>query len=242
MLIDTAFDFRSDTAPGKDPDTYSRTLGSYHRALWSKPLPNGKLFLLAASAPPVYLHHQSELGEFWLSSDTVMHTYRTFEATQSFMGQIEEPEHEAFMRATYTIGAMMVWPANKIDGRMTINGAKGFNRRISDRFDLTLECVRRYYLGQDSPLNATFARYASFFALFEDLRGFVDFFLLHDLVTKNYSGVRFLITFDDFKPPAIPPDLRTYCEYRRRSIEFIEARNSRINQLQTIRREVAGQP
>jgi Family of unknown function (DUF6994) len=34
--------------------------------------------------------------------------------------------------------------------------------------------------------------------------------------------------FDDFRPPAIPQDLDTYREYRRRSIEFVEARNRRI--------------
>jgi integrase len=40
-MIDTTFDFRSDTPPGLDPDTYSPTLRRYHRLLWSKPLPSG---------------------------------------------------------------------------------------------------------------------------------------------------------------------------------------------------------
>ncbi len=34
--------------------------------------------------------------------------------------------------------------------------------------------------------------------------------------------------FDDFRPPSVPKDVGTYKEYRRRSIEFIEARNHRI--------------
>jgi hypothetical protein len=34
--------------------------------------------------------------------------------------------------------------------------------------------------------------------------------------------------FDDFKTPAVPKDFDTYVEYRRRSIEFIAARNRRI--------------
>lgn len=43
MLIDTSFDFRSD-AGGKDPDVYSPTLRQHHKFLWSKALPNGRLF------------------------------------------------------------------------------------------------------------------------------------------------------------------------------------------------------
>ena len=97
--------------------------------------------------------------------------------------------------------------------------------------DLTLECVRRYYRHEDSPLAATFGRYAGFFALFEDFRGYVDFFLLRDLVSADYETVRFFMPFNDFSPPAIPRDLDTYLEFRRLSIEFTEARNRRIDQL-----------
>ncbi|WP_113903400.1 DUF6994 family protein [Brevibacterium celere] len=34
----------------------------------------------------------------------------------------------------------------------TINGARGLHPRIVDRFDLTLECIRRHYRGEPSPL------------------------------------------------------------------------------------------
>jgi hypothetical protein len=72
------------------------------------------------------------------------------------------------------------------------------------------------------------ARYRDFFAAFEDFRGYVDFWLLQDVITDDYSAVRFFTPFDEFKPPAIPQDLHTYREYRRRSIEFVEARNRRM--------------
>lgn len=55
--IDTSFDVRSDTPPGKDPDALSPTLRRYHRQLWSKPLPNGTVFSLVTTTPRVYLHH-----------------------------------------------------------------------------------------------------------------------------------------------------------------------------------------
>lgn len=66
------------------------------------------------------------------------------------------------------------------------------------------------------------ARYCDFFALFEDFRGYVDFWLLQDLVDDNYSAVRYLMPFNEFKPPAKPQDLDAYRENRRLSIEFVQ--------------------
>jgi hypothetical protein len=229
--IDVEFDFRADTPPGKDPDTFSPTLGRYHQLLWSKRLPNGASFDLVATAPPVYLHHSSGLGEFWLSSDSVIHTYTTWASTRPIIDQIPEADCEEFRTIAYTIGAMMVWPANRLDGKLTINGARGFNRSISERFDLTIECVRRHYLRASSPLGPTFGGYPEFFALFVDFHGFVEFFLLQDIVTDDYSRVRFFMPFDNFKPPAVPRDVDTYLAYRRSSIDFVQARNLRIARL-----------
>ena len=89
----------------------------------------------------------------------------------------------------------------------------------------------RYYRHEDSPLAPALGRYAGFFALFEDFQGYVDFFLLQDLVSADCEAVRFFMPFTDFSPPAIPRDLDTYLEFRRLSIEFTEARNRRIDQL-----------
>jgi hypothetical protein len=229
MLIDTAFDFRTD-AFGEDPDESSPTLRQYHKLLWSKALPSGRLFDLNDSVRDVYLHHRSELGEFFLSSDSVMQTFTSWTRTSlRYIAELfTEEENEAFDTIGYTIGGMMVFPGNRIDGKLTINGARGFNRRIADRFDLTLECIRRHYLGQRNPLGETLATYRDFFGLFENFRGYVEFFMLQDLVTDDCSGVRFFMPFDDFEAPSVPQDGDTYKEYRRLSIEFIEARNGRI--------------
>jgi hypothetical protein len=118
--------------------------------------------------------------------------------------------NEAFRRVGYTIGGMIVFPGNRIDGKQTINRARGFNRRIADRFDLTLECVRRHYLGQSSPLGETLSRYREFFALFESFRGYVDFFMLYDLVTEDCSAVKFFMPFDDFSTPSVPLSVSAY--------------------------------
>jgi hypothetical protein len=178
----------------------------------------------------VYLHHRSGLGEFFLSSDSVMQTFTRWPALKPITEQFPESENEAFRTIAYTIGAMVVFPGNQIERKPTINVARGFNRSIADRFDLTLECIRRHYLNQGSPLAATLLRYADFFALFGDFRGYVRFFLLEDLVTDDGS-VKFFMPFDDFRPPSVPKDVGTFEEYRRRSIEFIRARNHVIEQV-----------
>lgn len=186
---------------------------------------------LDATTPGHYLFHRSALDQFGLSSDAVMASYTRHIAMAPIIAQFSEQEHAAFNTSGYTIGGMMVFPSNRVDGKITINGARGFLRRIADRMDLTLESIRRHYRGEPSPLGTTLARYADFFALFEDFRGYVDFFLLQDLVTVDGTSVRFFMTFDDFESPAMPRNAETYREFRRLSIEFIEARNRRIDAL-----------
>ena len=70
-----------------------------------------------------------------------------------------------------------------------------------------------------------------FFTLFQDFRGYADFFLLHDLVTSDSTAVRFLMPFDDFKTEAVPNNGDEYRTYRRLSIEFVQARNQRIAEI-----------
>jgi hypothetical protein len=230
MTIDIAFDFWTETPEGGDPDACSPTLRRYHQLLWSKPLPSGASFDLSATTPGVYLYHRSLLGEFRFSSDAVMPTFTRRDDMQHIISQFPESEIEAFNTITYTIGGMMIFPCNRIDGRWTINQARGCTAEICDRFDLTLECIRRYYSGGGSPLAPTLSRYAKFFALFGDFRGYVSFFLLEDLITDDCS-IKFFMPFDDFRPQDVPKDVDTYKDYRRRSIDFVEARNHRIQQL-----------
>ena len=226
--IDITFDFRSDTPPGKDPDARSPTLRRYHQLLWSKPLPSGAPFELDVTTPGTYLHHRSELGEFGLSSDAVIPSFSRAPELKHIIDQIPEVETEAFNRIGYTIGGMMVFPGYQVDGKMTINGQRGCHPRIRDRFDLTLECIRRHYLDEPSPLSDTLARYADFFGLFGDFAGYVDFFHLQDLVNEVTLTVKFSMPFEDFTASPLPGTLDAYFVYRQRAIEFIESRNRRI--------------
>jgi hypothetical protein len=226
--IDVTFDFRSDTPPGRDPDQYSATLRRYHRFLWSKPVPNGSLLELSATTAGQYLGHSSHLGDFVLASDSVIPSFRRWKHLQPIIEQVPDTVLDEFQRLGYTIGGMMIFPGNRIDGMQTINGARGFLRQIADRFDLTLESIRRHYLGQVSPLTSTLMRYRDFFELFDDFRGYVDYFLLQDLVTEDYLAVRFFMAFDNFTTSSVPRSLTEYEQYRRLTLEFVEARNRRI--------------
>jgi Family of unknown function (DUF6994) len=229
LAIDITFDFRSDTPPGGDPDTLSPTLRRYHRMLWSKALPGGNMFELAEGRPGAYLHHRSALGEFFLSSDSVIPSFRKERRLAATIEAIPPREWGDFMHVTYTIGGMMIFPGNRIDRRMTINGARGFHPLIKDRFDLTIECIRRHYNAATSPLRETLKRYGSFFRLFESFRGYVDFFLLQDMVAPDYSSVLFFTPFDEFgRTSPLPATAEAYAAYRHRATAFINARNQRV--------------
>jgi hypothetical protein len=170
------------------------------------------------------LHRSDELGECSLASDAVVASFRYMSMVQDEPEQLKE-----FMHIGYTMGGMVLWPGNRIVGKMTINGARGCHPRIRDRFDLTLECIRRHYSGEDSPLRDVLARYADFFDLFVDFRGFVGFFLLQDAVTVECDAVIFSAPLNDFSTSsAVPQTIEEYREYRQRAIAFIEARNRRI--------------
>jgi hypothetical protein len=231
-MIDTSFDFRADTPPGKDPDVRSPTLRQYHRELWSKPLPDGSSFDLVTTVPRVYLHHKSALGEFFLASDSVIPTFTRSSRIASVVQEIPQDVRDDFLRLSYTMGGMMVFPGNKVGKAMTINGARGCNYRIKDRFDLSVECIRRHYRNEDSPLKQDLARYEDFFALFGDFVGYVKFFMLQDILTPDLSQVRFFLPFDGFRPWPLPDTVDSYMAYRHEAETFLHARNRRISESQ----------
>jgi hypothetical protein len=225
LAIDTSFNFYTD-ANGGDPDSTSPTLRKYHMALWSKPLPNGIMFDLTDTKSGAYLYHQSSLGEFFLGSDAITHSYKNHKRKQWLIEQIPGEVDELFDTGS-TIGAYTIFPNNRIDGQHTINQARGVNSFIDDRFDLTLECIRRFYLAQESPLYCTLLRYKYFFELFHDFDSYIQFFLLDDLVHEN-ENVRFYLPFDGFETRPTFSDVSQYLSYKKGVIEFIRARNKRI--------------
>ena len=224
MQISTEFDVRTDSN-GRDPDSASPTLKTYHQQLWSKPLPSGAGFNLER-APGRYLTHSSQLGDFKLSSDTISNSLRGSKSRAGLITQIPSVNLDVFQALGSTIGARILFPGNRVDRKPTINVARGFNAQIVDRFDLTLECIRLHYLGQASPLAATLDRYADFFDLFDSFKGYVDFFLLGDLVQNGQ--VKFYLPFDGGFGQPLPNTVDEYNEYMANTMELVAARNRRI--------------
>lgn len=177
-VIDVGFDFQGEAGLDRagvqrDSDKYSPTLQEYHRILWSKPLPNGKMFDLTKISSN-RLFHKSELGKFYLSSDRAIATFSSWVKMKHIIDQIP---------------------------------ARGFNRQIVDRLDLTIECIRRFYLGETSPLYETFLRYNDFFQL-----------------------------FDDFRSTPIPKTVDEYLSYMNMTSELIKLRNQRTDNYVTARK------
>jgi hypothetical protein len=228
MTIDTTFNVYSD-AQGGDPDSTSPTLRKYHKMLWSKPLPNGEIFELNDNKNGIYLYHKSVLGEFFLGSDAITHSYKNHTRKHWLTKQIPNEVDELFDTGS-TIGAYIVFPNNRIGDNHTINQARGVNSLIDDRFDLTLECIRLFYLGQISPLYDTLLRYKNFFDLFENFIGYIRFFLLEDLVDENQM-IKFYLPFNDFKTPPTFSDIDEYLVYKNGVMNFIKTRNKRIGSL-----------
>ena len=87
------------------------------------------------------------------------------------MDQIPLTERDEFDTITYQMGAMMLFPSNHFGRRWTINQARWFIGRISDRLDLTLECIRLHYEKRSdtsiNPLGRTLDLYGDFFDLFD---------------------------------------------------------------------------
>ena len=220
MEIDITFDFRSDSK-GKDPDNWSPTLKAYQRFLYSKPLPNGEV---------MELDKKLIWKDFQFSSDSILHGYTYWDSYQHIVSKADKALISEYEAIDYFIGGEIIFPSFRVAGTQTINQARGCNHKIRDRIDLTLECIRRYYQGDTSPLYKCLCGYKPFFDLFVDFKGYVDFFHMQDLVTKNYSAVEFLCWFDGFNSTfPLPRTVEEYTDYLKRVIQFSKARNARID-------------
>ena len=222
-----SFDVRTD-AHGKDPDAHSATLRRFHQQLWSRPLPDGTQIGLEP-APQEYLRMISSRGSWMVSSDSIIHTYATWRHTAAVVAGIPHDELDAFLRASCTVGGYIVFPV-AFELKPTINQARGTRAAISDRFDLTLECIRRHYAREASPLSDVLDAYAGFFAVFGDFPTYVSHFLLGDLVDAR-GRVRTFLPFESFGGRPLPRSVDEYRRYRDASIEFVEQRNARIARL-----------
>ena len=230
MNIDTGFNFQAALAnPKNDADKCSVVLQDYHHFLWSKQLPGGEPFQLEKLNTACRLRYSNPQGDVILSSDRAVATFTRWKRLQRIISQVPRSRLDEFINVTETIGGIIIWPCIKVDGKMSINSERGLNRKICDRLDLTVECIRRYYNSESSPLNDTFKRYDEFFRLFVDFRGYVDFFLFQDFVNDDCNSVNTAQPFDNFESSPVPSTKEEYIAYMDHTTDLVRARNIRID-------------
>lgn len=70
-------------------------------------------------------------------------------------------------------------------------------------------------------------RYKNFFDLFADFKGYINFFLLQDLIDEK-GNIKFYLPFDDFKTPPCFSNIDDYLLYKNGVMTFVKLRNKRI--------------
>ncbi len=231
-----------------DPDSHSPRLRYYHQRLWShRPLAalgEGRslvlepwdLGLIDTGLGMTFFGLDKGL---YLTSDRTMPTWWRWHGTAALR---EDSSLTRRILAANPVldnmGGIIMWPGRRV-GAQTLNQAKGSSQKakIGDRLDLTLECIRLAYarvLDQRvNPLGPTLDLYWEYFALFGDFTGYVDFWLLQDLLTEDNQRVRFLMEGDipeyDFTSRnPLPATVEEYDEYLRNAQHFVGKRNERM--------------
>lgn len=218
------------------PDSASATLRNYHQALWSRKLPNGQMMKLEKGKKSDYLIWNGM--RFASDSMTTSHRYikcktviqQVEKQTDNYRQFVEES-----LCSTYTIGGMIIFP--KLRGSM--NQDRGTNPMIADRWDLTLECIKRYYEQPENdnyafnPLWKTIKRSERFFKLFVDFNGYIEFFFLQDFIDKDGNVIRFMPDYFDTngnftKKYPVPQTAKEYLKNIEIQKEIVKKRNKRI--------------
>lgn len=239
--IDIAFDFTLDSyrywdgfwerkdglgAGYSDPDSSSPMLQEYHRILWSRELPNGQIMELQKGIESNYLTWNG----FRFGSDSIIVSFRYYRyknILEEFAKRVGDYKryYEELLHRSYTIGGAIIFPKHQD----SMNQCRGTNKLIADRWDLTLECIRRHYAGVDSPLSYVTESHRSFYELFVDFKGYVDYFLLKDCVSQDYSSVNIWDGNGDFLEDGLPKTVDDYASFLDKEIAFLEKRNARIS-------------
>ena len=165
-----------DDCGDKDPDRHSSRLRSYHQRLWiHRPLAGlgGERSLVLKRQGNGLI--DTGLGKdffgldkgLYLSSDRAMPTWWKWRETATLR---KDPAlMERILAANPVLdnmGGIIMWSGWQVGGP-TMNQTRGFGAKakatIGDRLDLTLECIRRAYIGDFddavNPLGSTLIRY-----------------------------------------------------------------------------------
>lgn len=245
-MIRFGYDYRTGLGK-KDPDAYSKELKEDHIELLSRPFPNGVVLRYEIKDNKIvgYLNDEffmdfkpdSFTNGFANSGRTIKNMVIAKEIVEKCCKNNHEIKKEVdeYYGKGYPIESSIVFPVTDDNGSIknTINQRRGCSPYIQDRTDLTLECIRRYYEGnQDSPLKECLNNYSKFFSLFgsghEGFVNYVKWFYLDDLVTDDYKAVKSFTSLLDFNNP-FPITEEEYLKYIKAINKFLELRYKRID-------------
>ena len=228
----------------RDPDSWHVGLRESHQLLVSRPLPNGDQWTFE----PVrgwYLKNlepsENEPDEWSLGSDNfaTTHTNSLPDFAAAIPGYANGHVHEFCTIGGYIVfpnGLAHTRPTTQRARRWTLNQARGCDRQVSDRFDLTLEAIRLYFAGitvrAENPLGDVMDAYGWFFDCFgqgsEGFEAYVDYFFLDPFIAEGrvrplYRGS---LNFAD----ALPRDASQYHSYIQEQRQAVGQRNDLIAQ------------
>ena len=151
-----------------------------------------------------------------------------------------------YLQKANTIGGFIVFPRHDVS---TVNTVRGKSGKIRDRFDLTLECIRRYYQTRDyNPLfdvleenKMYFGKDEDFFDIFRKgksgFENYARFFCLNESWVNN-GKVLCLMNKDnksldtyDFSQEPLPKSTKQWWTFYRNIMDRLNARNKQIEKL-----------
>lgn len=204
-----------------DPDACSKTLKEYHRILWSKKLPNGDQMELSDSLAWDGIKYGSD-------SIIVSFRYKNFPLAEQLKTYL--PDYKKYfgdyISKSNTIPGYIIFPRHQ----NSINQRRGTDLKIRDRWDLTMECIRRYYSGEESPLSNVMKNDRKFFELFVDFKGYVDYFMLQDCVSNDCRSVDIWLGDGELIEDGLPKSVEEYLSFIDKEMIFLEKRRKRIQE------------
>lgn len=249
--IDASFDFTTEEfwdgfwenrnglgGLNKDPDRYSFELAEVHAFLWSRKTGNKQNpdtgLKLEKNSDNSLTDKNSGIV---FSSDTLVNGYRwkrlldngVIPALIKDYGlQHYRAIQERFTHKAYTVGGMIIFPRRSA----SINNTR-VNNLISDRVDLTVEWIRRFFFKEKTDYSDVLEKNKDFFDLFgqgkEGFKAYIDFFFLNDLVSADYERVYSFFGPNDFsRQNAYPETTQEWRQWHALATEFLTARNDRI--------------
>lgn len=218
---------RSDT----DPDIHSPTLRLYQQILYSRQTPSGQFLQLEQGKNAQYDYLVCDGRRF--ASDNIINMFERYKMPWPRELEIENYNDRIkdYKQASYVLGGEIIFPKHQD----SINQCRGINDKILDRFDLTLECIKRFYEGKPNPLNDVLSADKEFFDLFVDFPGYVNFFFLDDLISPDSGRVKLFLGDDNdvFMRSPMPQNKQEWDVLHERQMDFLQQRTNRIKQFIT---------